>query len=556
MTAFKLVVAVIVMLPTLASLPLASATQVPRPNIVVILADDLGWSDIGSYGGEISTPNPDQLANQGIRFTQFHNTAKCSTSRASLLTGLYAQQVDMGRLLVSTIKNGVTLAEVLKEAGYKTLAVGKHHGQDNLFDRGFDHFKGLRDGATNHFNPGLQRPAEAAPAFKRKPRVWCFNSNCFSPYTPKSKHYYSSDTFTQWGIELVEQHVSQSQQPFFLYLSYQAPHDPLQAWPEDIAKYRGQYQQGFEAVAQARYQRQQDMGLIDDSFQRSASSFRDWQSLTDAQKDDQDLRMAVYAAMVDNMDSNIGKLMRQLKTLGVSDNTLVLFLSDNGANPIIVEAGEGNIGEIDRWASLGADWANVSNTPLRYFKNYSFQGGISTPLIAHWPAGIQAPGSVTDHVGHLIDVMPTVLELAGAVYPSQYRGETIYPYAGQSLLPVFTASQQPNSNKLKMAPRDSAIYWQWGLGKAVRQGRWKLVASQRFAVPDYGQWQLYDMQTDKSEIHDVAAQYPKITQRLATDYQQWWQQLPESRDGGVSGFLQRTGFWLLSQFETQIPEVD
>ena len=215
-----------------------------QPNIVLILADDLGWSDLGSYGSEIETPNLDRLANEGIRFTQFHNTSKCSTSRASLLTGLYAQQVNMSQLLTKQIQNGVPLGEVLRGAGYSTLAVGKHHGKDNLFERGFDRYWGLRDGATNHFNPGEQRPGEAAPAFKRQPRVWCFDAECSAPYTPPNKDYYSSDAFTTWAINFLDdlqKAEDTSSKPFFLYLSFQAPHDPLQAWPQDIAKYRGNY---------------------------------------------------------------------------------------------------------------------------------------------------------------------------------------------------------------------------------------------------------------------------------------------------------------------------
>jgi len=536
---------------------IASEDNVPaRPNIVLILADDMGWSDIGSYGGEISTPNLDTLANKGIRFTQFHNTAKCSTSRASLLTGLYAQQVDMGRIRISTIKNGVTLAEILREAGYHTLAVGKHHGKDNLFERGFDHYWGLRDGATNHFNPGIQRQGEPAPAFKRKPRTWCFDGDCFAPFTPKDKKYYSSDTFTDWSIELLNNLYAttdkQTDKPFFLYLSFQAPHDPLQAWPEDIAKYRGKYQVGFNAIAKKRYQRQREMGLIDESFQYSQPTRRQWDELTPKQQDDQDLRMAVYAAMIDNMDQNIGRLLARLKALGKADNTLILFASDNGSNPSIVDTGDGEIGNIDRWASLGGDWANVSNTPLRLYKNDSFQGGISTPLIAHWPDGIQQPGAVSEFVGHFIDFMPTLLELSGATYPSSYEGETVFPFEGVSLLPVIQGKE--NAFEQGKLTRAKPIFWQWGLGKAVRDGHWKLVSSDRFGIPNRGEWQLYDMQTDKSETNNLAQQHPEIVNKMVAQYEHWWQQLPENHEGGFLGFIARSVLWYFLQTESHHPE--
>ena len=527
------------------------------PNIVIIMADDLGWSDLGSYGGEISTPNLDALAAGGLRFTQFHNAGKCSTSRASLLTGLYAQQVDMGRLRTSSIKNGVTLAEVLKTKGYRTIAVGKHHGKDNLYERGFDHYWGLRDGATNHFNPGLQRQGEAKPALKKKDRIWCFDAECFSPFTPKEKNYYSSDTYTDWSMKLLALDAEdsvQDQSPFFLYLSYQAPHDPLQAWPNDIAKYRGKYRVGFDAIARARYQKQKQMGLIDESFSRSTATFRNWDSLSTEEQDDLELRMSVYAAMVDNLDHNIGRLIAYLKSHKRFENTLIVFVSDNGSNSTLVDIGEGEIGNVDRWASLGSDWANVSNTPLRLFKEDSFQGGINTPLIAHWPKGIRSPGSVSDYLGHFIDFMPTLLELSGATYPSEHLGQEITPYEGVSLVPVFDLQRGSESSLyLEKLLRKDPLYWQWGLGRAVRLGQWKLVQSGRFKVEGFGRWQLYDMSIDKAETENVASLHPERVNMMSKVYDEWWESLPADHEGGVVDKLHHLGLWLVTQFKNSTP---
>lgn len=361
------------------------------PNIILILADDMGWSDIGAYGGEIATPHLDQLAHDGIRFTQVHNTAKCFPSRASLLTGDYAQNVGMGRRPATLNEDAVTVAEVLREAGYRTLMAGKHHGKENPVTRGFDRYFGLRDGATNHFNLGHPRPDEPAPAQKIPgKRFWCIDTQCLQPYTPEDRSFYSTDAYTDKAIEYLEEYGPDNT-PMFLYLSYQASHDPLQAWPEDIAKYQGKYMDGYAAVRQARYDRLIEMQVIDDAYPLPVASHRKWGALSGEKRIEADLRMAVYAAMIDRMDQKIGRLLATLKALGELDNTLVLFAADNGSSAEVVEFGSGDIGTITRWASLGTDWANVSNTPLRFYKNHSYQGGISTPLIAHWPDGIQRP---------------------------------------------------------------------------------------------------------------------------------------------------------------------
>jgi arylsulfatase len=502
----------------------AENTRIEQPNIVLILADDLGWSDIAPYGGEVQTPNLHLLAMQGLRFTQFHNTSKCGPSRASLLTGLYAQQVGMSTTTEAYLENSVTLAEVLKSAGYRTLMVGKYHGLDNPYDRGFDRYFGLRDGATNHFNPGHQRLGEVAPA-QKKPgrRHWCIDSECMQPYTPSTANFYSTDTYTDKALEYLVEYKDEGK-PFFLYVSYQAPHDPLQAWPKDIAKYRGQYSEaGYRAVAEKRYNKQKIMGLIDDSYKLPEPIHDNWDHLSPDEKDIEDQKMSVYAAMIDRMDQNIGRLIDQLSESGELDNTLILFASDNGSSAAVVELGDGEIGGMSRWASLGRNWANVSNVPFRYFKGHSYQGGINTPLIVHWPAVISEGGRITGFVGHFIDVMATIVDISSATYPKSYNGRAIPYYEGQSLLPVFRGHD---------SARAAPLFWEWRTGRAARRGNWKIVSSNSDETGGNGDWELYDMSVDKTEIQNLADEMPHIVEQLDSMYKDWWTDLPIKSDGG------------------------
>jgi len=476
-----------------------------RPNILLILADDLGWSDLGCYGGEVETPTLDALAVEGVRFSQFHNTAKCFPSRACLLTGLYAQQNGMAKTSNARLQNATTLAEVLRGAGYRTWMSGKHHGLDNPFERGFDHYRGLRDGAANYFNPGLRREGEGEPAQKRPgQRVWCFDDEVVQPYTPEDPDFYSTDAYTDWAIEFLKEERAPDQ-PFFLYLAFQAPHDPLQAWPEDIARYRGQYRAGYESIARARDLRQRQLGLIDESYPRSTPTHRDWAELTEEERDNQDLRMAVYAAMIDRMDANIGRLLAELEERGERENTVVLFASDNGCSAEVVRKGSGPIGSLTRWASLGRDWANVSNTPFRNFKNYSHEGGTNTPLIVSWPAAMLEGGSFSRRVGHFLDFMPTLAELAEAEYPSEIHGDPVLPLEGESLLPAILGRDRP---------RHRPLFWNWSKGRAVRAGDWKLVSWN-------GEWELYDLSTDATETNDLAAELPDKVAELAALHASW-----------------------------------
>jgi len=491
-----------------------------RPNIVMILADDLGWSDLGCYGSGIQTPNLDRLAENGIRFAQFHNTSKCFSSRACLLTGVYAQQNNLARG-AGKLKNSVTLAEVLRKAGYRTFAAGKHHGEDNLYDRGFDRYFGLRDGACNYFNPGERRPGEVEPGHKKGmfPRKWCIDAETYAPYTPKEKDFYTTDYFTKYALEYLEEYKDEDK-PFFLYLAFNAPHDPLQAWPEDIEKYTGKFMKGYETYRKARYERMTEMGLIDETFPLSSPTYRDWDTLTQEEKVKEDRRMATYAAMIDCMDRNVGKVLSKIESLGELDNTIVLFASDNGCSPGSDSGGfkaynpgadKGGIGSMQRYTKLGIDWANVSNTPFKLYKTNAHKGGTCTPLIAYWPKGIEGKNRISHKVGHFIDFMPTFIDISGAAYPAEFKGEKVVPMQGQSLLPVF---------QNKEVERRKPIYWSFGKGKAVRYENWRLVS-------DGGQpWSLYNMVDDKTETNDLSRKHPEVVSKLNKLYQDWIESHP------------------------------
>jgi arylsulfatase len=475
------------------------------PNIILILADDMGWSDPGCYGSEISTPNLDHLAENGMRFTQVYNTSKCYPSRACLLTGVYAQQSGFGSSFRNPIANAITLGEMLRMAGYRTLWSGKHHGVENPVTRGFDRYYGLRDGACNYFNPGRQRPGEGVPAQKRDNRHWCFDELEMAPYTPEEKDFYTTDYFTNYALEWLEEYKSE-ERPFFLYLAYNAPHDPLMAWPEDIAKYEGVYDEGYGAIRQARFEKQKAMGLLDDHYELSEPTYKDWDALTEVERTEEISRMTVYAAMVDRLDQNIGRVLKKMEELGKADNTLVLFASDNGASSEVVNINSGGvIGTMERWSSQEGSWANVSNTPLRFYKNYSYEGGIRTPLIACWPSVITQKGAFSDSPLHFIDLMATFVDIAGVDYPEQYQGQTITPMQGISFLPEL---------KGEKINRGEPLFWQWKNGKAIRLGDWKLVAWK-------DRWELYDLLKDPVEANNVIGDHPRIAEKLKTLYEAW-----------------------------------
>ena len=493
-----------------------------KPNIIIILVDDMGWSDIGAYGGEIETPNLDRLANEGLRVTQFYNTGKCFPSRSCLLTGLYAQQTDSHEHHRNEWINYVSLGHVLGEAGYRTLAVGKHHNDTNLIDMGFDHYYGMLEGAANHF----ASPEHAHLPLDR-PNIYK-DTEHFPDFIDPSGEYYSTDTFTDWAIDLIGRD-GDGDQPFFLYLAYQAPHSPLQAWPEDIEKYRSTYLEGYERVRQARYDRMVAMGLIDPQvFPLSNSDYKKWDNLSEAEKEEQDLRMAVYAAMVDSVDQNIGRLLAWLRQAGELDNTLIFFTSDNGCEAVGFNDEDGGpIGTEPCYAILQKHWANVSNTPFRGYKSTPWFGGICSPLIVWNPARVEA-GLISDAETHFIDVMPTILEITGAQYPRDRDGQAVRPLEGVSLTPLFSAGGEINRGK--------PLFFQWKNGYAIIQDGWKAVGTQGWENSP----QLFPLGQDRTETNNLARQNPERLAAMIDQWQLWFDQSttrPFQHLGGTSVIL-------------------
>ncbi len=499
-----------------------SNTQ-PRPNIVLIMVDDMGFSDLGCYGSEINTPNIDRLAKEGARFNQFYNTAKCSTSRACLLTGMYAQNCGMSADFPDKIVNAVTLAEVVKSAGYRTFMVGKHHGQENMYFRGFDRYFGLRDGMCNYFNPGDQREGELPPARKAfdwaYPRKWCIDSTLYAPYTPTEPDFYTTDYFTNYAIDYLEEYENEDK-PYFLYMAYNAPHDPLMAWPEDIQKYVGKYAAGYAAIREKRYQKQLDMQLIDENYPLSKPTYEEWETLSQDEQLVRDTIMAVYAAMIDRIDQNIGRLLNKIEEQGERESTLIMFVSDNGAQAMEDEVDwllannkisddTQPIGSMARFTSLNLSWANVCNTPFRLYKDDSHNGGIVTPFIVNWPDKMNQTNRIIDHPSHLIDIMPTILEVAGANYPTTFNDQAILPYDGESLLPTLL------EERIDKRERAKPLYFKWAEGKAIRKEQWKLVSDNN------GPWELYNMETDQTETKNLVDEYPRIADALKGEWTEW-----------------------------------
>ncbi|NQT51932.1 arylsulfatase, partial [bacterium] len=432
--------------------------------------------------------------------TQFYNNAKCGPTRASLLTGQYSQAVGE-----SGLQRGVTLGEVLRTAGYRTLMTGKWHQASIPFRRGFDRHFGLADGCCNFFNPGPRREGEPEPGRKNFPRRWAIDGKEFRPWTPPKK-FYTTDAFTDHAIRYLDEYKDDGK-PFLLYVAYTAPHYPLHAWPEDIARYRGQYRKGWEVLREERFARMVKMGLVKKEWGLSPRDERSpkWGNVKD--KGAWDLKMAVYAAMIDRMDQNIGRIVAKVKELGQEENTLVLFLADNGGcaesvnNPPTIAPGP-----VESYRTVELPWANASNTPFRKFKSWNHEGGVSTPLIACWPAVIKNKGGLTPQVGHIIDLMATCCDVAGAIYPTTFDGRAILPCEGKSLLPIFQGKARE--------PHD-ALYWQFGSARAVRAGKWKLVS--------YGRapWELYDLEADRTELHNLADAQPDKAKELAALWYAW-----------------------------------
>jgi arylsulfatase A-like enzyme len=504
-----------------------AADPAHRPNVVLILVDDMGWSDIGCYGSEIPTPNLDRLARGGVRFTQFYNTGRCSPTRASLLTGHYPHQAGMGHL-DATVKPGhpgfqgkiashsVALAEVLGEAGYFTAMTGKWHlGQQHgtpPWMRGFERSLNLQAGGVYFYNQtGSKGGAKLYLNGEERP----LND-------PQFGQWYGTHLWTDWGLRFIDE-AREKKQPFFLYLAHCAPHFPLMAPAEAIAKHRGKYRAGWDKLREERHRRQIDSGLVEASWPLTsrADNSPAWDTLTEAEKDRFDHMMAIYAAMIETMDESVGTLVAGLEQRGELDNTLILFLSDNGGNAESGPSGryEGdNPGDAHSNVFLGQNWATLANTPFRKWKHYVHEGGIATPLIAHWPQGIAASqrGTLNHQPGHLVDIMPTLVELCGAKYPQTLGGQAIEPQEGVSLAPALAG--QPLT-------REQPLFFNHEDNRAVREGRWKLVALA-------GQpWELYDMTADRTEVKNLAAEHPDRVAAMAVKYEAWARRTHVEVDG-------------------------
>jgi arylsulfatase len=531
--------------PGCASSPKLSAENYQPPNIVLIMADDMGYSDIGCYGGEINTPNLDGLAAGGLRFTQFYNTARCCPTRASLMTGLYQHQAGVGHMMSDKgydayrgdlNNNCVTIAEVLKQAGYSTYMSGKWHVTKHVKpegpkhnwprQRGFDRFFGTIHGAGSFYDPNsLTRDN--------------------TQIVPEEDFYYTN-AISDNAVKFVAEHKSRSgDKPFFLYVPYTAPHWPMHALPKDIAKYKGRYDGGWDKLRAERHERIIRMGLVRKQWKLTPrdEGVPAWEDAKD--KEWFAARMEVYAAMVDCLDQGVGRIIAQLKKSGDFENTLILFLADNGgcaeeygsrgkikpdpSKPVVlkpmgpnelqtrmqptrtrdgrpVRTGYGVMpGPADTYIAYGKPWANASNTPFRRYKHWVHEGGISTPLIAHWPAQIKPRGKLRHQPGHLIDIMATCVDVARAEYPSEYKGNKITPMEGRSLVPAFDN---------KTIERE-AIYWEHEGNRAVRLGKWKLVSM----YP--GDWELYDLEADRTELNDLSEKYPEKSAAMKQLYESW-----------------------------------
>lgn len=492
-------------------------SQKKRPNIVLIMVDDMGFSDLGCYGSEIDTPNLDRLAAGGLRFTQFYNAARCCPTRASLLTGLYPHQAGMGAMIKRDVdleeedpyqgylsRKSVTIAEVLKNSGYKTAMSGKWHVGETRpnwpTDRGFDRYFGLISGASNYFDPRRDKPGAK--------RIMALGDQTWNP---PEDGFYMTDAITDYAVRYLEAMAGQDV-PFFLYVGYTAPHYPLHAHESDIQKFRRKYLKGWETLRRERFKRQIEIGLFPPDMELSPKDedALTWEDVED--KDAADLKMAIYAAQVHSMDRGIGELLDVLDKSAKLDDTLILFLSDNGASNENALLGTDfrnsgyPPGHIESYWSYGLCWANASNTPFRYYKKWINEGGITTPLIVHWPSGISARGKITSQMGHIIDVMATCCEVAGAQYPKIYNGNEIRPLQGKSLIPVFEGRKRDYSHP---------VFWEHYGRKAVRTGKWKLVLKE----PD--RWELYDMERDRTELNDLASRYPERVSEMLSLYQRW-----------------------------------
>ncbi|HTG38769.1 arylsulfatase [Sphingomonas sp.] len=489
------------------------------PNIVVIMVDDMGFSDFGAYGGEIPTPNIDALARNGLRFTQFYNSARCSPTRAALLTGLNPHQAGMGYLSGTIEPNSrgtfgrlhersVTMAQVLKGAGYMTAMTGKWHmgnqSGSTPATRGFD--RSLSAVAGGIYFPNQRFRQHGSRFLLRDGKRIELDDPVLG------RNWYGTDLWTDWGMRYIDE-AQRQHKPFFLYLAHVAPHFPIMAPQADIDRFVGKYRDGWAKLRVARYRRQQETGLIGPNTGLGpVSEYQtEWDALSEEDKSRFDYMMAVYAASISRVDQSVGRLAAHLKSIDQFDNTLILIMSDNGGN---AESGPPGRTGAAPWGGptsnifVGMNWATLQNTPFRAYKHFTHEGGIATPLIAHWPAGItgKRQGALERAPGHMIDIMPTLMELTGARYPEKLQGHDILPYEGVSLAPLFRG---------RPVTRSKPMFWAHEGNRAIRDGRWKAV--KRLGYP----WQLFDMDTDRTERTDLSSGQPARLANMAATWEAW-----------------------------------
>lgn len=484
-------------------LPAAVLAQ-ERPNIVLIMADDMGYSDLGCMGSEINTPNLDSLAANGVLMTNFCNTSKSCPSRASLLTGLYSWRAGMGDMTNTHSlypeyqgwlnENCVTIAEVLGESGYSTYISGKWHvGDDKQYwpeRRGFNQTFHIPNGGGIYFYPS-KFPQRANRKLYR---------NDVEQFPEEG--WYATDGFGDVAVEYICRQENQ-QKPFFLYVPFTAPHYPLQAKQEDIAKYQGVYDAGYAAIRAQRFRRQRELGVLEGEFELSEATHPDWESVADKPREAS--RMAAYAAQIDCIDQNVGKIVKALKEKGLYDNTVIIFLSDNGAvMNHFDDTPDVPYGSEYCWASIGK-WQNVSNTPFREGKGREYEGGIKTPLIFHWPAGLGKTGVKVRDYAHITDIMPTCIELAGAKYPKEFHGHRILSCDGYSLIPLLRG---------RHVRQNRVLFFDHEGWSGLRKGRWKI--DRRKGSTD---WELYDLKNDPYENVNLAGKHPRRLKRLASKWE-------------------------------------
>ena len=526
----------------------SSSSKNKKPNIIVILTDDMGFSDIGSYGSEINTPNIDRLAMNGVRFSHFYNTARCSPSRASLLTGLYPHQAGMGHLSTENYteegyvddlsKNAVTMAEVFQSSGYATYMTGKWHIAKDIVNqndrsnwpmqRGFQRYFGTLNGSGSFYDPGT-----------------LVSNNTY--ITPGDNFYYTN-AITDTAVKFINEH--QTPNPFFFYIAYTAAHWPLHAPEKEVQKYKGIYDKGWDAIREARFKKLQKLGIISKEavLTERGVSIPAWENAP--MKDWQVRKMEVYAAMIDVMDQGIGKIITTLEKKGILDNTVIFYMHDNGgcAEPLdsdqpeipmtaeqqqmhpyakdsifvgkkpnytrdgqFIRSGMGVMpGPANTWLTYGIEWANVSNTPFKMYKHWTHEGGIASPLIVYWPKGITQKGLIRNQDAHLMDIMATCIDIADIPYPTSYNGHTIQPIEGKSLVGAFK----------NLPIKRDFIFWEHEGNRAIKAGAWKLVSKTEknkvFTEKDQNTWELYNMEKDPSETNDLAQKFPSKVKELAT----------------------------------------